>query len=446
MRRTALLLLASGLALVACLTFGWYMFDRPNVLQVAVVRDSPDQAIFAAANVSFGREREGVRLHPLLVDTLADSAAALEDGRADLAVVRSDIALPPSGQVVLVMRHDAGIIVVPGGSPIRVVEDLRGHRIGILRNVATTGDANRTLLETILSQYDVAPQDVTTVGVDATDLVKALIDGRIEAVLLFGVPGTKPLLDAVSAVGEAGRGPPVFIPVTEAKGIAQRSPAFESTEIVRGVFGGAVPKPAASFETVGVATRLVARNTLGLDVVSSLTRLLLDARPALARTVPLANRIEAPDADRGAALAVHPGTLAYLGDDEQTFFDKYSDAIYIGAMLLSVLGSAAAALAGRFQRHNGIDVNAHFVELHGLIEAVRAAPDLLEVDRLERDADQLLARTLGPQAVGQLDASRIAAFGVIFDHVRGALAERRRALEAALRLPFEPRVIGEAGP
>jgi hypothetical protein len=444
MRRSVLLVIASCLALVACFALVGYVYERPTILRVAVVRDSSDQAILAAANSNFGHQHESLRVHTVAVDSLLDSAAALEDGRVDLAVVRSDVSLPPSGQTVLIMRHNAGILMAPGGSPLRSVEDFRDHKIGILRGPGTNGTANQSLLEIILAQYDVAPRAVTMVNVGLADLTKAFETEQIEAVLLVGVPGTTPLLDAVTAVTAAGHGAPVFIPVSEAKGISQRSPSFEATEIVRGVFGGAVPKPAASFDTLGMTTRLVARDTLGSDCVSTLTKLLLGARPTLARNLPLANWIAAPEADKGAALPVHPGTLAYLGDDEQTFFDKYSDAIYIGAMLLSALGSAAAAAAGRLNRSKSVDVDAHFVRLHALVGDIRQAHDLDEIDRLETEADALVAIILGPQAVGLLDASRVAAVGIVLDHIRSAIADRRQMLPAAPRTPFEPRLVGEA--
>ena len=442
MRRSVLLVVAGCLALVACLTLFGYVYERPTVLRVAVVRDSTDQAILAAASANFGREHETLRLHAVPVNSLLDSAAALEDGSVDLAVVRSDVALPPSGQTVLIMRHNVGILVAPGGSPLQSVEDFRGHRIGVLRGPGTR-EANRNLLDTVLAQYDLTPQAVTIVNVAQADLTKAFADNDIEAVLLVGVPGTTPLLDAVTAVAAAGHGAPLFIPVAEAKAIAQRSSAFEATEIVRGVFGGATPKPAASFDTLGMTTRLVARSTLNSDVVSNLTKLLLGVRPALARSLPLANWIVPPDAEKGAQLPVHPGTLAYLGDDEQTFFDKYSDAIYIGAMMLSVLGSAAAAVAGRLNRRNSVDVDGHFARLHALVDDARHAPDLGEVDRLEAEADALMAAILGPRAVGLLDPGRVAAVGIILDHIRSAIADRRLALAAMPRPSFEPRLVGE---
>jgi hypothetical protein len=39
----------------------------------------------------------------------------------------------------------------------------------------------------------------------------------------------------------------------------------------------------------------------------------------------------------------HPGAAAFIDDHMQSFFDKYSDFIYLGIMLLSGLGSGAAS-------------------------------------------------------------------------------------------------------
>ena len=45
-----------------------------------------------------------------------------------------------------------------------------------------------------------------------------------------------------SVAGSDGT-PPVFVPVSEAEAIAQRSSLYEAFDLVRGVFGGAPPRP-----------------------------------------------------------------------------------------------------------------------------------------------------------------------------------------------------------
>ena len=143
---------------------------------------------------------------------------------------------------------------------------------------------------------------------------------------------------------------------------------------MRGAFGGAQPKPAEDFDTLGVSTRLVARNSVGNETAGEVTRLMLAERPAIAARIPIANRIEAPPSDKGAALPVHPGALAFLNDDEQEgFFEKYSDAFYIGAMCLSVLGTGLAAAAARLTRHTTADADKVLRRLIEITKAARSA-------------------------------------------------------------------------
>jgi TRAP-type uncharacterized transport system substrate-binding protein len=350
MRRFVFVTIIGSLALIATAGVALVYFERPTILRVAVPRGSDDQAILAAATRSFAEGREDIRLKLVTVGDLAQSAYALEQGHADLAVVRSDLAMPPRGQTVLIMRRNAALLVAPAQSGLQEIEELRSHKIGVLRGPSAGKTDNQLLLDTVLAQYDVPVNTVQRVFLTASEVSRALVDKEIDALLAVGVSGSDGLAEAINAVATAGGGQPIFLPIAEAKAIAQRSPAFERVEVLRGVFGGAQPKPPMDFESLGVSTRLVARSSLGNDVAGALTRLMLAARPSIAATVPIANRIEAPPADKAAPLPVHPGALAFLGDEEKSFFDQYADIFYIGAMCLSVLGTAMAAAMARLQR------------------------------------------------------------------------------------------------
>jgi hypothetical protein len=251
------------------------------------------------------------------------------------------------------------------------------------------------------------------------------------------------LTEAVNAVAAASHGAPVFLPIAEAKAIAQRSPAFEEVEVMRGAFGGAQPKPGVDFDTLGVSTRLVARNTMSNETAGEVTRLMLAVRPAIAARIPIANRIEAPPSDKGAALPVHPGTLAFLDDEEQSFFDKYSDAFYIGAMCLSVLGTGLAAAGARLSRLNPTDADKTLRRLIEITKAVRSAEQTSILDEYEAEADELLALALTPDSVHALSVNRMGALGLALDQVRHAITERRHSLAAPARSSFAPRIVRE---
>ncbi len=434
-------MIIGSLAAIAAVAAGICYYERPSVLRIAVPGDSDDQAIMAAAARAFAEDRDAVRLKLVAVESLAELSRALREGHADLAVVRSDIAMPPNGQTVLIMHRDAAVLFAPAESGLRAIDDLRGHKVGVLQAVSPFD--NQLLLDTALAQYDIPSASVGRVFLTLAELSRAVENKEIDAVLAVGVPGSDGLTGAVDTAAVASHDQPVFLPITEAKAIAQRSPAFEGVEVMRGAFGGAQPKPPVDLDTLGVTTRLVARKTLGNDVVGALTRLLLAARPAIATRVPIANRIEAPAADKGAALPVHPGALAFLDDEEESFFDKYSDAFYIGAMCLSVLGTGLAAAAARLTRHKTTDADKILRRLLEITMAARSARHTGLLDGYEEEADELLALALAPDAVHTLSVNRMGALTLALNQVRHAIAERRQSLAVPMRAQFAPRIVGE---
>jgi TRAP-type uncharacterized transport system substrate-binding protein len=443
MRRFIFAAIIGSVALVAVGVMAIDYVERPTILRVAIPRDSDDQAIFAAATRRFAETHEAIRLNLVPVENPMQSARALEDGRADLAVVRSDLAMPPSGQTVLIMRRDALVFLAPSQSGIHGVDELRDHKLGILQSPSAEKADNRQLLEAALTQYEVPLESVQGIYLTIADVPRALAEKKIDALFAVGVPGADGLTDAVNAITKADADQPVFLPIAEAKAIAQRSPAFEGVEVVRGAFGGAQPKPAADFETLAVSTRLVARSSLSNGVAGAVARLMLAARPAIAATVPIANRIEAPPSDKGAALPVHPGVLAFLDDEEQSFLDQYSDMFYIGAMCLSVLGTALAAAMTRLKIHSGPDTDRILRRLVELIRAARSAKQMDALDCCEQEADELLELTLALDMVHGLNPNRIGAIDLVLNQLRHVISERRQSLAAPIRAHFVPRIVND---
>ena len=133
MRRLIFGTIIGSLVVIAAVAAAIYYYERPSVLRVAVPRDSDDQAIMAAAVHDFAEAREGIRLKLVAVESLADASRALQEGHADLAVVRSDLTMPLNGQTVLIMRRDAAVLFAPAESSLRAIDDLRGHKVGVLQ-------------------------------------------------------------------------------------------------------------------------------------------------------------------------------------------------------------------------------------------------------------------------------------------------------------------------
>ncbi len=410
--------LAAGVLIAAS---ALYWIEKPVTLTVAVSEaDADDRALLGAAAKLLKAGRHASRLKTVLVADAVAASAAVDDGQADLAVIRTDVAVPARGETVVVLHRDAAVFVAPASTELRAVSDLSGHRLGLVRN----GSNDDRLLATVLAQVDVAPASVAVETLSPDDVADAVRAKRVDAVLVVGVVSSPFMRDVVRAVRDGGDGPPVFIPVSEAEAIAQRSPAYDSTEVVKGTFGGATPRPADDLDTLSVTYRLVAEKSLDLGAVAELTRLFLNERLALVASAPLARRIEAPSTDKGAALPVHAGAAAFIDDDEQTFFDKYSDIIYIGAMALGVVASGATAIVGRMNGRKAVRLDTYVARLLDMLGLVRASSSTATLDDLQGEADAILGAALGHAALA-LDERRMASFSLALDQVRSAIRDRR---------------------
>ena len=111
------------------------------------------------------------------------------------------------------------------------------------------------------------------------------------------------------------------------------------------MFGGHSPLPEDDLDTISFSHYIVARKSLSDAVAGDITKLLFGVRQSLASDYPAIAQMTKPDTDKDAAVLAHPGAAAFIDDEQKTFFDKYSDFIYLGIMVFSGFGSGAAWLA-----------------------------------------------------------------------------------------------------
>jgi TRAP-type uncharacterized transport system substrate-binding protein len=427
MRNTILAVVASILVALGGAAAALYFYNRPTVLEVAVPQLAEDIRVMAAAAHIFSHDHNEIRLHMVPVEDSAAGAALLDQGKADLAVMRGDIALTASAQTLAILHRNSVLLIAPGGSKLRHVPDLRGKRIGVVHEVATM-DPNARLLEDILSQYDLPLKAVTLVSLSPGETRAAVEGGKVDVIFAAPAPQSGMDHDIVAAMAGVSKKAPVFIPISEAKAISKRFPALEPMEIVQGAFGGDPPRPAAAFDSLSVSVLLMARNTLRDDVAAEVTRLFFSHRGAIALAAPLANSIEAPSTDKGGAIPVHQGAADYLDGTERGFFERYSDLFYIGAMLLSLVGSGAAALASRLNPDSHERTEQLTEKLLQILQAARSAASHADLDQLEREVDDVLTGVLGDRGMRGAGAPSLHLVMLALDQTRRAITDRRQSL------------------
>lgn len=468
-RQTPLLLLASLFVVTGVVAGVFYFNDRPTVLRIAVgPPGSEDARLVHAIAQQFGRDRNAaVRLAPIVKEGPGAAARALQNREVDLAVVRRDVGFPAVAQAVAVLHDNVAVLMVPAEGSLAVggpkpaespaaassrrkrggktsaakaaakpaapespkidsIEGLAGHRIGLVG----PGMGDREILESILRQYQVPVDKVTVVPLDARDVASALRAHPVDAVLALG-PVASPHVAGAVAAASNGRTGPTFLEIGASEVIAARMPVYEEAELKAGVFGGQTPQPPDAVETIGFKHYIVARRSVPEDTVADLTRQIFTARQTLSSEFPMAARIEKPDTDRDAAVPAHPGAAAYIDDDQKSFFDRYSDFIYIGAMALSGVGSGLAWLASQLRADTRSRRRRLLERLIGLIDKAHAADDLAALVTLDQEIDEIVALVLLPGGRDGVDQGSLAGYTLAFDQARAAVAARRAQLAVA---------------
>lgn len=464
-QHTILIVIGLLLAITGAIAVVAYVQNKPVTLKIAVgPRDGEDVRVIQGLAQHLSREHANVRLKIVREDGPAESADALDRNAVDLAVVRRDLSMPKHGQVIAVQRHDIAVLMVPPvqeapvPAPVAAknaralkarprakavpkaeaeeseaarkpdgitrIDELGGKTIGIVGQAP----ANVAMLHTILGQFGITPDSVRVIQFSPEDLTTQLRAAKFDALLAIGPVGSKITAEAVAAISH-GKEPPTFLEVSSSEAIKQQKPVYESTEIPAGVFGGA--RPAEAVETIGFAHYIVAHRSMDEKVAGDFTRWLFAAKQALGGDIPAFTRIEGPDTDKAASLAVHPGALAYLEGEQKTFFDRYSDTLYWGLMLMSFVGSGAAWLTS-FARTSGSASDRNDLEvLIDVVGRARIAVDQLDLDILRSEIDAIMARTIRQLGAGKLEPNCAAALKLAAEQARHAIVERQAALTAS---------------
>lgn len=444
-REWLLVLLALGCAALAGIVV---YLSRPTTLTVAVgPRDGAEAALIETYARELRRAREDVRLSVVTFDDVKDSAAALQAGRADLAVVRPDVALPENGLTLAVLHDEALIVAAPEASDIDSFPDLAKHRLGVV----VRHDADMAFLGHLLEFYDLVP----TTGIEAageatpgagkvglvplkpSEVTAALAEKRVDAVAVIAAPASKPAIATVRAVEAASPERKVtLVDVPDGKAIVQRLPELQTVSLPAGTFGGRPKMPEEDVETLGISYRLMARGSVNRVAIASVVQHLFEWRPRLATAAPVAKEIRAPDYDTtvtatSARLPNHPGAVDYFEREQQTFLERYEDWIYLLAFFGGTIGSGIAWLGQRLARKRRARIDVVLDRLLGILREAREAVSVAELQALTRETDGLVADVVAQARERTIDTRMVSALMLAIDAVHVALDDARRGLTPA---------------
>ena len=263
---------------------------------------------------------------------------AFSAGKVDLAIVRADVGDLSAARTVVLVTYGVVMILVPPGSSIKHMEDLKGKTVGVVG-----GDINQRVVEVLTQEYDLTRAKVHFKNLAAAEVQNALRSKQVGALLVV-VPISEKYLSLVRSFFPANAKQKLgLVPIDAAEAIATLAQAYESYDLPKGSLRGSPPIPDDDLTTLRVPFYLVANKNLDADQVTDLTQAVMDVRRDLRAQYPLLAQISAPSTDKDAYILIHPGAAAFYDDSQQNFFDKYNDALYYIPMLLGVLASLATA-------------------------------------------------------------------------------------------------------
>src|SRR5437899_321569 len=211
----SLLILAVGIFLFGVAAGTLYLALRPVTLRIAVgPSGSDDQKLVQALAQTFARDRSPVRLSPITTEGTTEAIALFATSKADLAVARGDLNLPANAEAVAIVRKNVVVLWAPSGLPpkgsrkppapkIKAIDDLAGHRIGVIGRT----QANVTFLRVILTESGVNPDKVAVTQFAANQISELARDPTLDAFMTVGPLDSKVTADAIAATA-AARGEP----------------------------------------------------------------------------------------------------------------------------------------------------------------------------------------------------------------------------------------------
>jgi TRAP-type uncharacterized transport system substrate-binding protein len=418
------LVLAIGASL-----FGYRYYTRPVTLTVAV--GSIDGEAAKAMSTIASRlvsTNAAVRLKVIDTGTALDAAKDFSEGKVDLAVVRGDVGDLSQAKAVIVVSHMVALIIAPPGSTIDSMDKLKGRRVGVIG-----GSANTRIVDVLSKEYGF--DRAKTFKDIALPDARAAIQSKEVSALLVVIPLAEKYLSLVRGFFQQGpKALPVLIPIESAGAIAQSDRAYESFDVPKGTLRGNPPVPDDDLTTLRTSLYLVAKKTLGSDLVATLTQTLMSVRRDLLDEQPIFAQIAAPSTDADAYLPLHPGAAAFYNGNQQSFMDEYGNWIYLTPMVLGGVASVLAA-AWKFLGVGQPTQQGPLDSLYALGRRIRKADSETELSDIEEEIDSILATQRARSASGDENAVDDATLNVAAHRLEGLIHDRRTLLATRPRIP-----------
>jgi TRAP-type uncharacterized transport system substrate-binding protein len=401
-------------------------FRRPGQVTIAVGPESMPETKFAAklADV-LAQTHSSVRLKLVPHENRGQALARFSHREADLAIVRTDDPkIPDNARALAILERETFLMVGPRKAKFSTLADLAGRKVVVMGR----DNRNEVFVRHLLDQYklDLSKTSIRTVAPEAA--MDHLWAGSADLLVMIYPLSRLARGSDFQALAEHTQDFSVH-GIGDAKALERKVPGIYVETVEAGLLSGSPSIPDGDIETLSVQKILVARRGMPEQQVVELMRALFEEGRLLAIENSFAAHIEPPDTEKGALIAVHDGAIQYVESEVKTFFETYSDLIYVGMSVLSVLASMAVALYSTLFRRQVHHASERAGELMRLREKAREAGSLGELDSIEGELEAVLDEVLIGLSDGSVSHRGLEAFRLAYDRARDMLGSVRARLE-----------------
>jgi TRAP-type uncharacterized transport system substrate-binding protein len=426
-RRQMLLFALLTLILTGATVWGGRVWLRNSETLTFAVGDANSEEALFAAKLATVLKNNSSRLR-LKIAFNADNAKALaqfDRKEADLAVLRTDAKVPPRARTLAILEHDVLLLIGPGNKKIKSLADLKKiKKIAVLGD----GDSNVAFVRNVLDFSDgsEAASRVQLAPAGST-LDKLFGSGGFGAVIAIG-HASKVIKDK-SYEQRAKRGGFTLNAIDEAKALARKIPGISEETLSTGMLSSSPEIPDDDLDTVGLQWLLVAQSRMTTTTAGDLARIIYEDKAALALDNGFASKIEPAATDKDAFIVAHQGAAEYINDDTKSFMDRYSDMLYLGAAVASVIGSIFATIYTNITRIAPEKASELATAILNIGERIEHANSLDALEALQDELEHILRGAVIGLRDGTISSDGLDTFKLGYEFVRDEIGMRRDYLK-----------------
>ena len=412
------------------------IFTLATVFGVRIWLKNSETLTFAVGDASGPEARFAAKLATVLKNTGSrlrlnvignpDNAKALaqfERRQADLAVLRTDVKVPPRARALAILEHDVLLLISPAGKTIKSLAELRKKKVAVLADSDSGAALVRKILE--VSDSDAASR-VQSAPPNST-LDKLLASGGYGAVIAIAHAST--IANDKSYEQFARHGGFTLNAIDESKALMRRNPGISEETVATAMLSSAPAIPDDDLDTVGLQWLLVVQSKMSSTTAEDLARAIYENKADLALDDGFASRIEPADTDKDAFVVAHQGAAEYINDDTKSFFDRYSDMLYLGGGALSIIGSIFLGLYAKVTRIAPERASELATAILDIGERIEHANSMDALDALQDELEAILRGAVIGLRDGTISSDGLDTFKLGYELVRDEIGMRRESLK-----------------